>query len=208
VRASSSQNPSSFRAGPLVPVRLVVATRNAHKVRELERLLDGAARLEALPPEVELPPETGETFEANALLKARAAAAATGVTAIADDSGIEAAALGGAPGVRSARYAREEATDEENLARLREEAPPGSGLRYVCAMAHVTPGGEERTFVGDCRGTMAAEARGHGGFGYDPVFLPADVAGDRTMAELSPVETDALSHRGRAVAELRAWLES
>ena len=186
-------------------MRLVLATRNDHTLHELERMLGGSIGLDALPPEVELPPETGETFEANALIKARAAAAATGRAAIADDSGIEAEALGGRPGVRSARYAGLTATDEENLAKLREEVPPGTGLRYVCVIAHVTPDGAEHSFAGEARGTMAPEPAGDGGFGYDPVFLP-DEDGGRTMAELSPAEKDAISHRGRAARALQAWL--
>jgi len=185
-------------------VTLVLATRNPHKVREFGGLL---ARLGVVPltGDVELPPETGETFAENALGKARAAAAATGGPAIADDSGIEAAALGGAPGVRSARFAGEDATDEENLARLLREAPAGSALAYVCVIAYVD-GGEERLFEGRCAGTLAAEPRGEGGFGYDPAFVPDDTADGRTMAELSADEKDAISHRGRAARGLLAWL--
>lgn len=189
------------------PMTLVLATRNPHKVRELGGLL-APRELRALPDDVTLPPETGETFAENALGKARAAAQATGGPAIADDSGIEAAALGGAPGVRSARYAGEDATDEENLAKLLREAPAGSAVAYVCAMAYVDPEhGVEEVFEGRCTGTLASEARGTGGFGYDPVFVPDEHPG-RTMAELSAQEKDAISHRGRAVRLLRAWLES
>jgi XTP/dITP diphosphohydrolase len=188
-------------------MRLVLATRNDHKVREVGRLMDGVA-VEALPAEVALPPEDGDTFADNALGKARAAAAALGRPAIADDSGIEAAALGGAPGIRSARYAGPGATDAENLAKLRAEAPAGSGLRYVCVMAYAEPAGEERTFTGVCDGTLAADARGSGGFGYDPAFLPVDMPDGRTMAELSDAEKDAISHRGMAARELLAWLRS
>jgi len=187
-------------------MRLVLATRNDHKVREIERLMDGVA-VEALPAHVTLPPEDGDTFAANALGKARAAAAALGRAAIADDSGIEAAALGGAPGIRSARYAGPDATDVDNLAKLRADAPVGSGLRYVCVMAHADPDGEARTFTGVCDGTLAVDARGSGGFGYDPAFLPIDVPDGRTMAELSDTEKDAISHRGRAARELLAWLQ-
>ncbi len=183
-------------------MRLVLATRNDHKVQELARMMDGVA-IEALPPEVTLPPEDGDTFAANALGKARAAAAALGRPAIADDSGIEAAALGGAPGIFSARFAGPDATDGENLAKLRAEAPAGSAVRYVCVMAYATPEGEERTFTGTCEGTLAAEPRGSGGFGYDPAFLLGD---GRTMAELAPEEKDAISHRGRAARALLACL--
>jgi XTP/dITP diphosphohydrolase len=187
-------------------VRLVLATRNAHKLRELAALLDGLDVL-ALPDGVALPPETGETFAENALPKARAAAAATGELAFGDDSGIEAAALGGAPGVRSARFAGQGATDAENLERLIAEAPPGSALAYVCVIALVDPHtGEERLFEGRCTGTMADAPRGSGGFGYDPVFIPDDRDDGRTMAELEPAEKDAISHRGRAARALRDHL--
>jgi XTP/dITP diphosphohydrolase len=186
-------------------VRLVLATRNQHKLRELGRMLDGVA-VEPLPGDVTLPPEDGATFAENALGKARAAALALGRPAIADDSGIEAEALGGAPGIRSARYAGPAATDAENLAKLRAEAPAGSRLRYVCVMAYAEPNGLERVFEGACGGTLADEERGSGGFGYDPAFLPDDVADGRTMAELTDAEKDAISHRGRAARALVAWL--
>jgi XTP/dITP diphosphohydrolase len=185
--------------------RLVLATRNAHKLREFRRLLPDV-ELEPLPDGVELPPETGDTFEANALIKAQAAAEATGAAAIADDSGIEAEALGGRPGVRSARYAGEDATDAENLDKLRAEAPVGSGLRYVCVVAYVEPGEPPRTVTGTCTGQMAADPRGEGGFGYDPIFVPDDLDDGRTMAELGDDEKDRISHRGRAVREAAAWL--
>jgi XTP/dITP diphosphohydrolase len=187
-------------------VRLVLATRNAHKAREFAELL-APHTVEPLPADVELPPETGRTFAENALGKARAAAAALGRPVIADDSGIESAALGGAPGVRSARFAGEGATDQENLALLLERAPAGSALAYICALAFVDPAvGEERVFEGRCTGRLAAEPRGAGGFGYDPAFLPDDRDDGRTMAELSAGEKDAISHRGRAARELLAWL--
>lgn len=187
-------------------MRLLLATRNAHKLREFSILLS-PIDVDRLPDDVELPSETAETFAQNALGKARAAAAATGRATIADDSGIEAAALGGAPGVRSARFAGDDATDEDNLEKLMREAFEGSGLTYVCALAFVDPvSGEEQLFEGRCRGTLAAEARGEEGFGYDPVFVPDDDHTDRTMAELAPREKDAISHRGRAARDLQAWL--
>jgi XTP/dITP diphosphohydrolase len=184
---------------------LVLATRNPHKLREFARLLEPAGiAIEPLPDGIELPPESGETFADNALPKARSAAAAAGVPAIGDDSGIEAQALGGAPGVRSARYGGEGASDADNLAKLLTEVPAGSELRYVCALAYVDPvTGEARLFEGECRGLMAAAPRGSGGFGYDPVFLLED---GRTMAELSDAEKDAVSHRGRAARALAEWL--
>src|SRR4051794_18243393 len=128
--------------------------------------------IDPLPDDVELPPETGETFAENALGKARAAAQALGRPAFADDSGIAAEALGGRPGVRSARYAGEDATDEENLAKLLREAPAGSRVAYVCALAYVDPDGTELVVEGRCEGTLAAQPRGTGGFGYDPAFVP------------------------------------
>jgi XTP/dITP diphosphohydrolase len=188
-------------------MRLVLSTRNQHKVRELGVLLAPHEVL-PLPAEVELPPETGETFADNALEKARVAARATGLPAIADDSGIEARALGGVPGVRSARYAGEHASDEENLGKLLREVPEDGdrGVSYVCALAYVN-GDEERLFEGRCEGTLATEPRGSGGFGYDPAFLPADRDDNRTMAELSVEEKDAISHRGRAARGFLSWLE-
>jgi XTP/dITP diphosphohydrolase len=193
-------------------MKLLLATHNEHKRREFERLLDGH-EVERLPPEVTLPPEDGETFAENALGKARAAARATGRVSIADDSGIEAAALGGAPGVRSARYAGEDASDEENLAKLLAEAPPGSALAYVCALVYVDPLTDvERVFEARCTGRLAAEPGGAGGFGYDPAFLPDESPPQggspaRTMAELSDAQKDAISHRGRAARALLEWFE-
>ena len=132
--------------------------------------------MELLPADVELPPEDGETFAENALGKARAAAPAhRRGHASPTTPASRRAALGGAPGVRSARYAGERATDEENLAKLLREAPAGSGLAYVCALVYVDPrAGVERVFEARCTGTLAAEPRGAGGFGYDPAFLPDD----------------------------------
>jgi XTP/dITP diphosphohydrolase len=192
-------------------VRLLLATHNEHKRRELGRLLPDH-EIALLPDAVRLPPEDGETFAENALGKARAAAAATGEVAIADDSGIEAAALGGAPGVRSARYAGERATDEQNLDKLLREAPAGSALAYVCALAYVDPAaGIERLFEERCTGRLAATPRGEGGFGYDPAFLPDDGEGGipsiLTMAELTAEQKDAISHRGRAARALKGWLQ-
>jgi len=187
-------------------MRLVLATRNAHKAREFGALL-APHEVATLADDVELPPETGTTFAANALGKARAAAAATGRLSFADDSGITSEALGGAPGVRSARFAGEHASDADNLAKLMAQAPAGSALAYVCAIALVDPAtGGERLFEGRCTGRMAQEARGTNGFGYDPCFLPDDLADGRTMAELTPAEKDAISHRGRAAEALRTHL--
>jgi XTP/dITP diphosphohydrolase len=188
-------------------VRLVLSTRNQHKLREFGVLLE-PHEVVPLPDEVTLPPETGETFEENARVKAVAAAQATGEPAVADDSGIEAAVLGGRPGVRSARYAGDGATDEENLAKLLAEVPDDGDRRvaYVCALAYAEPGAEPRVFTERCEGELAHEPRGDGGFGYDPAFVPADRDDGRTMAELSVAQKDAISHRGRAARAFLEWL--
>jgi XTP/dITP diphosphohydrolase len=188
-------------------VRFVLATRNAHKVRELQPLL-APHELSPLPDAVELPPEDGATFTENALGKARAAARATGMPAIADDSGIEAEALGGAPGIYSARFAGENASDGENLAKLLRDVPADGDTRvaYVCALALVDADGGERVVEGRCSGRLTLDPRGDGGFGYDPAVIPDDYDDGRTMAELSPAEKDAISHRGRAARALAELL--
>lgn len=186
-------------------MEFVLATRNAHKVEELAVLLPGHT-LRPLPDAVVVPPETADDFAGNALIKARAACEALGLPAIADDSGLCAEALGGLPGVRSARYAGEHATDEENLAKLIGAVPAGTGLAYVCVIAVVMPDGTSFTVEGRCEGTMAPERRGEGGFGYDPVFIAADDPNGRTMAELTAAEKGAISHRGRAARALAARL--
>ena len=190
---------------------MILASRNAHKLRELREILPGI-ELDPLPEEVELPPEDGETYAENALIKARAAREATGQPAVADDSGIEASALGGRPGVRSARYDGPGATDESNLAKLlREVGEAGTDRRvvYRCVIALVDQQGEERTFEGSCEGKLIEQPRGDGGFGYDPAFAPDDTgpADERTMAELTPDEKNAISHRARAARELASYLE-
>ena len=187
-------------------MRLVLATRNAGKVREFAHLM-APHEITELPADVELPPETGETFAENALIKARTAAFATGEAAFADDSGIASEALGGRPGVFSARFAGEDATDEQNLRKLLDEAPAGSRVAYVCAIAYVARDGSEHVVEGRCEGTLAAEPRGTGGFGYDPAFVPEEHPG-RTMAELAPEEKAAISHRGKAARELLDVLRS
>jgi len=188
---------------------VILSTRNDHKVREMGEILEGID-LRALPDEVELPPETGTTFEENALIKARAARAATGEVSVADDSGLEVDALDGRPGVYSARYAGEEATDGENLDKVLADLERAGGpdtARYVCVIALVDDEGEH-LFRGTCEGRLIAEPRGDGGFGYDPAFVP-DATGpedDRTMAELTPDEKNAISHRGAAARLLAAHL--
>ena len=186
-----------------------MATRNEHKLRELGEILTDV-ELEPLPPGVELPPEDGATFADNALIKARAARRATGEEAIADDSGIDARALGAAPGVRSARFAGPDATDEQNLNKLLRELDHSEdrAVAYVCVIAHVDEHGDEALFEGRCEGTLAREPRGSGGFGYDPAFVPDDTGpdDDRTMAELNREEKNAISHRGRAARRLAEYL--
>ncbi len=198
--------------------RVVVATGNAHKLSEIEAIL-AACHLE-----VELvgmhrygvpePVEDGETFEANALLKARACTVATGLPSLADDSGLEVDALGGDPGVRSARYAGEPPDDAANNAKLvaELEARGLSGLladgsptaRFVCAAALVLPDGREAVVRGTMEGRVVWPARGHHGFGYDPHFV-AEVTDDgRTNGELTAAEKDAISHRGAAFRALAA----
>ena len=194
------------------PERLAIASRNAHKLREIRAVCADwpVAWLTAQDHEGEWPDveEPHESYLANALEKARAAAASLGVPAVADDSGIEVDALGGAPGPRSARYAGETATDEQNLRELiRALAGVPSGgrtARYRCVAALAWPGGEEIHAEGICEGTLISKPRGGGGFGYDPIFEPA--GWDMTMAELAPEEKHRISHRGRAFRALRDLL--
>jgi XTP/dITP diphosphohydrolase len=185
--------------------RLLAATRNEHKLRELAEILT-VVELVPLPADVVLPPETGTTYADNALIKARTAQAATGEPTIADDSGISVAALGGRPGVHSARFAGPDATDEQNLDLLLSQVArhDDRSAAYVCVIAHVDADGNERLFEGRCEGVLIDEPRGTGGFGYDPAFVPLDTGpGDeRTMAELEPDEKNAISHRGRAARAL------
>ena len=185
---------------------MILATRNRHKLVEMAELLPSVDLL-PLPPEVELPPEDGDSFEANALIKARAARDATGDVVIADDSGIAAEDLGGAPGIYSARYAGVGASDEVNLDKLLREVDAAGGDRraaYVCAIALIDEAGVEHVFEARCEGRLLEERRGAGGFGYDPAFVPDDTgpADQRTYAELSAAEKNAISHRGRAVRML------
>ena len=189
---------------------MILATSNLHKVGEMRDLLPGID-LQPLPEGYESPVEDGDSFEANALIKARAAHARLGGAVIADDSGIESDDLGGAPGIYSARYAGEGASDEDNLDKLLREVDAAGGERraaYVCAIALVGEDGSEHVFEATCAGTLLRERRGEGGFGYDPIFVPDDTGPDdgRTMSELSPAEKNAISHRGRAARLLAAHL--
>ena len=182
--------------GALVP--LVLATHNAHKVTELRRILgaqlDGIDLVAYEGPE---PLEDGDTFEANALIKARAASAHTGFAAIADDSGIAVATLGGAPGIHSARYAgtRDDA-DNVRLLVTNLHGADDRSAEFLCAAALVLPDGHEVVELGRWAGTVLFEPVGAGGFGYDPVFMPAGFS--VSAAELHPDEKNAISHRGRA----------
>ncbi len=189
--------------------KIVLATRNRGKIAELGAMLkDFQLEVKSLDDFPDLPevPETGATFEDNALLKARAVSLATGLTAVADDSGLEVDALSGRPGVRSARYAGEEATDEANWRKLLAElagVPEAARMaRFVCVMAAYAPGGATLTARGSWEGRIATAPRGTGGFGYDPVFLVPGLG--RTAAELIPAEKNALSHRGEALRVLLA----
>jgi XTP/dITP diphosphohydrolase len=189
---------------------LIFATGNRHKLRELRELLPGVG-LDPLPDDVQLPPEEGETFAEIALVKARTVSAATGEATVADDSGIEAAGLGGRPGIYSARFAGEGASDEVNLEKLlREVAVAGEDRRaaYVCALAFIDDDGAEHVFEARCEGYLTEQPRGEGGFGYDPAFVPeaTGAADERTMSELSDAEKNKISHRGLAAEKLAAHL--
>jgi XTP/dITP diphosphohydrolase len=185
--------------------RIVLASANPHKAAEFARLLPGYG---VTPFQGELPAETGTTFLENARLKAHHVhrADAGGDWVLADDSGIEAAALGGAPGVYSARYAGEGATDAQNLAKLLQALSGRADrrVRYVAELVAVSPEGRELHARGELRGTLATAPRGRGGFGYDPAFIAEGET--RTVAEMSPAEKDAISHRARAAALLRPKL--
>ncbi|MBN2705230.1 MAG: XTP/dITP diphosphatase [Deltaproteobacteria bacterium] len=192
--------------------RLVLATANQGKKRELQALLAGSGvEVHSLAdyPGLVLPAEDGVTFQENARLKAAAVAAAVGAWALSDDSGLEVDFLAGAPGVRSARYAGLEADDQANnrrlLAALSGVPAAGRGAAFVCVLALISPDGDEFFFSGRCRGRIASQARGGGGFGYDPVFL-AEPDFRRTMAELEAGEKNRISHRGRALRQLSDWL--
>jgi XTP/dITP diphosphohydrolase len=191
------------------PRRLLLATRNEGKLVELRRILTEDPRLADVAlvsaADVDVPEvaETGETFAANAALKARAAAEASGLVAVADDSGLAVDALGGAPGVRSARYAGEHGDDAANLDKVLDEIAGISDrtARFVCAAAVAAPGRDPQVVHGEVRGRLVGEPRGEGGFGYDPIFVPEGE--QRTTAEMSPEEKDAISHRGAAFRAAR-----
>ncbi len=193
--------------------RLVLATHNDHKVGELRAILLAAGTVPGLLPDEVVgaarftdvqPVEDGVTFEANALIKARALAAESGLPAVADDSGLAVDVLGGAPGIFSARWAGRHGDDRANLdlllAQLGDIAPEHRRARFVCAAALVTPEGVEHVVRGELVGTLLTAPRGDGGFGYDPILQPEGY--DRSCAELSPEEKNAISHRGQAFRAL------
>jgi XTP/dITP diphosphohydrolase len=193
------------------PEKILVATRNQGKLNEIRSLLQGVSieilSLDSFP---ELPdvPEDGETFEENALKKARAMARATEIAALADDSGLRVDALNGRPGVLSARYGGEGASDGEKCARILEEMKgiPDAlrTARFICVLALVAPNGVERLFKGVCEGTIIREMRGAAGFGYDPIFYHPESR--CTFAEMDPEAKNRVSHRGRALNEFRNYL--
>ena len=191
--------------------KLVIATTNPGKVREIRRLLAGTGievlTLDDIEP-LRLPPEDKATFRENAEAKARFVAVRSGLAALADDSGLEVDFLGGAPGVYSARYAGEGATDKENylklLAEMKGVEPASRGARFRCVVALALPDGTAVDFDGSFEGVIAGEPAGEGGFGYDPVFfIPAE---GKTAAELTAEVKNSMSHRGRALEKLKSWL--
>jgi XTP/dITP diphosphohydrolase len=186
--------------------RLVLASKNPGKIRELESLLAGVGiDLIGLEPDAPDVAETGSTFEENALIKARAACAATGLPAMGEDSGLAVDALGGDPGIRSARWAPGSDADRMHALLRRMAAVPAgqrSG-RYVSCIAMVTPDGQEAVVRGELDAVIGFEPRGEGGFGYDPIFVLPD---GRSVAELSMAEKNAISHRARALAKALAIL--
>lgn len=192
---------------------LAIGTRNAGKVRELTLLLAGLPwtikGLGDLPP-VPDPEEDGDTFEANAIKKAAYFSTCFGMAAVADDSGLVVDALNGEPGVHSARYAGDNASDADRntklLAALAGVPEAQRTARFVCCAAFARPGGTPHIEMGVVEGSLLFAPRGHDGFGYDPLFVPEGYA--RTFGELSPHDKMAVSHRGRAFGKLRAYLES
>lgn len=191
--------------------KVVLATKNPGKAKEIRSLMGDLpieiVDLEAFPG-LNLPSEDGETFADNALRKAEAVAEATGLWALADDSGLEVDCLNGRPGVFSARYAGEGCSDQENNRKLLEELRgvpiEKRRARYRCVVALVGPHGERRLFQGECEGLIADLPRGEGGFGYDPLFLLPEKG--KTMAELDPEEKNRISHRGKALRKCKEWL--
>lgn len=192
-------------------LELVIATRNRKKLEEIQRILNGLDVVLYTIDDFPGCPEVGEdadTFEGNAVKKAKAVAEYTKKPAFADDSGLEVNALGGAPGVYSARYAGEGANDKKNLEKVLKELEDVEenrrGARFVCVIAIAFPDGQLKTFIGYAEGRIGREPKGYNGFGYDPVFCP--IGHDRTFAEMSADEKDSLSHRGMALRKFREYV--
>ena len=194
------------------PDKILVATRNRGKINEIRALLQGISiELSSLDSFPELPDviEDGETFEENALKKARVIALSTEIAALADDSGLCVDALNGRPGVLSARYAGEGASDEEKCVRILEEMKDIPDVlrtaRFICVLALVAPNGGEKLFKGVCEGKIIREMRGAAGFGYDPIFYHPESG--CTFAEMDSEAKNRVSHRGRALREFRNYLQ-
>lgn len=192
-------------------MKIVLASKNKKKIEELRRILkDLDVELLSVNdfPHLEEVIEDGLTFDENALKKARYVSRQTGLPALADDSGLEVDALGGAPGVRSARYAGEGATDEDNIKKLLQELQgvplEKRNARFVCCIALVFPNGQEYLFWGDVRGKITETPKGNQGFGYDPVFMPEGF--QITFAQMQSHEKDEISHRKKALDKLREFL--
>ena len=188
-------------------MRLLIATKNAHKTSEIRTILGSRWTVEDLTghPEIEAPEETGATFEENAAIKAVAASELFPGYVLADDSGLEVDALGGAPGVLSARYAGSGATDAKNRARLLREIDAfPSPARFRCVLCIAYDGSALESFTGSVEGSVIEVERGTGGFGYDSLFIPAGFS--QTFAELPPQTKNTLSHRARALAQARDFL--
>jgi XTP/dITP diphosphohydrolase len=194
-------------------MKIVIATRNKKKLEEFRRILDGAGiamrSLEDFPdcPETL---EDQDTFTGNAVKKAAAVSRYTGLTAVSDDSGLEVYALGGAPGVWSARYAGEDASDSANIDKLLHElkvaSPADRGARFVCVLALAFPDGRIETFEDTVEGDVIEKPVGTGGFGYDPIFRPLGF--DRTFGEMTAAEKDELSHRRKALDKFRGYIKA
>jgi XTP/dITP diphosphohydrolase len=194
--------------------RLLLATRNVHKTREIQEILGSGFVVKDLTtcPEIPQAIESGMTFEENAAIKALAVAKICRGLVVADDSGLEVDALDGAPGIFSARYAGENATDSQNVIKLLRELALRNvdteqrTARFRCVIALARDAKLLQTFEGSVEGSIVLEQRGHGGFGYDPIFVPAGLR--QTFAELLPAEKNRLSHRARAAAQLAAFLKT
>lgn len=207
---------AAYDCSQLNMLKIVIATKNSGKISEIQSIITNSdiknmVELETLRSYPDIPEiiEDGNTFSANAAKKARLTAAYTGHIAVADDSGLEVDALNGAPGVYSARFAGEKATDSENIKKLiellKDTASGKRGARFVCVIAVATPSGEIRLAEGECRGVIAAEERGAAGFGYDPVFVVPEYG--KTFAELGNDIKNKISHRASALGRLSDILE-